>query len=62
MSLTRRTFLGAALASTLATSLEARRQGATTSRPRAPDRAGVDPIVAELLAGNDERVRALLPR
>lgn len=62
MPLTRRTFLGTAMVSTLATSLEARKQGATTSGRRPPALAGVDPIVAELLAGNDERVRALLPK
>jgi hypothetical protein len=62
MPLNRRTFLGTAMASTLATSLGARRQGATTSGQRPPALADVDPIVAELLADNDERVRAHLPR
>jgi hypothetical protein len=61
MPLNRRTFLGTAMAGTLAASLEARWQGATTSGQRPPGPDGVDPIVAELLAGNDERVRALLP-
>jgi hypothetical protein len=62
MSLTRRAFLGTAMASALAPSLDARSQGeATNGRPR-PAPAGVDPILADLLADNDQRVRALLPR
>jgi hypothetical protein len=62
MPLDRRAFLGAALASTSATSVEVRGHGKAALGQRPPTMAGADPIVAELIAANDERVRGLLPK